>query len=29
VIDSVDELADVFVSLGHQLKVVGGSDAAS
>ena len=29
VIESVDELADVFVSLGEQLKVVGVSDAAS
>jgi len=29
VIDSVNELADVFVSLGEQLKAVGGSDAAS
>jgi len=29
VIDSVDELADVFASLGEQLKVVGVSDAAS
>jgi hypothetical protein len=29
VIDSVDELADVFVSLGRQLTVVGVSDGAS